>query len=101
MIDDELANLIGLRPGEDQDTAIRRYVRETQNAYGALQSRTDAAEQELKRIRKMLRRTEKTLVVYANPDHWRLGAGIWEWADDSADPWTSAEKAMRRNHVGN
>ena len=97
MIDDELANLIGLRPGEDQDAAIRRYVRETRNAYGSLQSRTAAAEQELKRIRKVLKKAEKALAVYANPYHWRSGAGVWEWADDiigdSADPWTFAEKA--------
>lgn len=56
MTDDELASIIGLRPGEDQDTAIRRYVRETRNAYGALQSRCAAAEQELKRIRKLLKK---------------------------------------------
>ena len=56
MTDGELSSLIGMRPGEDQATAIRRYVRETQNNYGAVMSRAEAAEQELKRVRKLLKK---------------------------------------------
>lgn len=56
MTDEELATLIGMRPGEDQDIAIRRYVSETRNAYGFMRSRCDAAKQELKRTRKLLKK---------------------------------------------
>jgi hypothetical protein len=56
MTDLELSSLIGVRLGETSDAALRRYVRETQNAYGSLLSRCDAAEKELKRIRKLLKK---------------------------------------------
>lgn len=55
MSDEELAALIGMRPDEDQHTAIRRYVRETEDHYGSLLSRTTAAEQELKRLRRIIK----------------------------------------------
>jgi len=56
MTDDELSGLIGMRPGEDQAAAIRRYVRETQHHYVSVVSRAEAAEQELKRVRKLLKK---------------------------------------------
>jgi DnaJ-class molecular chaperone len=57
MTDAELATLIGgMRCDENQDDAIRRYVRETENRYGSKVSELAAADQELKRIRKLLRK---------------------------------------------
>lgn len=55
MTDKELGELIGgIRIGEDHAAAIRRYVRETQNNYDSVVSRAEAAEQKLKRMRKLL-----------------------------------------------
>lgn len=55
--DIDLAGLIGVRPGEDSlADSLHRYVSETHNAYGSLKSRCDAAEQELRRVRKALRK---------------------------------------------
>ena len=36
MTDDELGTLIGMRPNEDQDIAIRRFVCETEDAWKSL-----------------------------------------------------------------
>ncbi len=56
-MDCDLADLIGVRFDEETPAdSIRRYVEETRNAYGSLKSRADAAEQELKRVRKLLKR---------------------------------------------
>lgn len=57
MTDEELGELIGgIRIGEDHAAAIRRYVRETQDHYGSVVSRAEVAEQELKRVRKLLKK---------------------------------------------
>jgi len=38
----------------------------------------------------------EALALYANPQNWRLGAGVWEWCglDDNDDPWEAAQKGL-------
>jgi hypothetical protein len=59
--DDELAALIGMRPDEDQHTALRRYVREVEDSCGSTLSRAVAAEQELRRLRRIIKRMRDLL----------------------------------------
>ena len=55
MTDLELSVLIDMRSNENQDMAIRRYVYETNISLGSMLSRAKASEQELKRVRKLLK----------------------------------------------
>lgn len=56
MTDEELRSLIGMFPGENQDSAIQRYAYEVENRVGSMLTRAQASEQELKRVRKLLKK---------------------------------------------
>jgi tRNA C32,U32 (ribose-2'-O)-methylase TrmJ len=66
MTDEELKSIIGMFPGETQDSAIQRYAYEAEERVGSMLTRARASEQELKRLRKIIRQMRKPMKSMRN-----------------------------------
>lgn len=59
-------------------------------------------ELELEDCRAEIIRLRRTLKFYANPKHWLLGPGLWEWIGPDSDPmapWSTAQAALEEGNT--